>query len=214
MMQIVNFSIGVPKLMEYGDNKQVETGICKESVEEAVLTKDGFIGDGVADLKHHGGPDRAVCIYPYEHYALWEKEFGQVLPACSFGENLTVSNMLEENVNIGDIYQIGEAVIQVTQGRVPCSTINKRTNIPQLMKRMVETNFTGYLCRVLQEGTINKDSSIQLVKKHPKNFSVLQANEVNFRHQRDAEAIKALLKVEELADEWKETLNKRLSKLI
>lgn len=213
IMEIVNLSIGLPKKMEYGNNQQMETGICKDTVDEAFLTSNGFIGDGVADLKHHGGLDRAVCIYPYEHYLLWEKEFGEPLPKCSFGENLTVTNMLEEDVNIGDIFQIGEAVIQITQGRIPCNTINRRTNIPHIMKRIVATGYTGYLCRVLVEGTIRKDSSIQLIKKHPKNISVLYANEIQFRLQKDHAAIHSLLEIDELANEWKETMQKRLSKI-
>lgn len=211
-VKIVNLSIGLPKTMQY-DNKEMQTGIAKETVDEAFLTFDGFVGDGVADLKHHGGPDRAVCVYPYEHYLLWEKEYGIPLKACSFGENLTVTNMLEEEMNIGDVIQVGEAIIQITQGRVPCNTINRRTNNPQLMKRIVETGFTGYLCRVLKEGKIRKDSSIQLINKHPKNLSVLYANEIQFRLHKDKAAIQSLLEVDELATEWKEKMNTRLSKI-
>lgn len=70
-MKLENFSIGKPKEMQYGDNKEVLTGICKETVQEAFLTVDGFKGDQVADLRYHGGLDRAVCLYPYEHYQLW-----------------------------------------------------------------------------------------------------------------------------------------------
>lgn len=212
-IRLINFSIGLPKKMTYENEKQVETAICKESVEEAFLTKDGFMGDGVADLKHHGGPDRAVCVYPYEHYALWEKEFGTTLPDSTFGENITVTNMLEENVYIGDIYQLGDAIIQITQGRVPCSTINKRTGLPFLMKRMVETGFTGYLCRVLQEGKVQKNASISLIEKHPKAISILFGNEVYFRGQKDVEAMQSLLSVNELADDWKDYMMKRLTKV-
>ncbi|MDI7742090.1 MOSC domain-containing protein [Lysinibacillus fusiformis] len=212
-VQLKNFSIGLPKKMTYENEKQVETAICKEPVAEAFLTKDGFVGDGVADLKNHGGFDRAVCVYPYEHYALWEKEFGTPLPDSTFGENITVTNMLEADVCIGDIYQLGDAVIQVTQGRVPCSTINKRTGLPFLMKRMVETGYTGYLCRVLQEGKVQKNSAITLIEKHPKAISILFGNEVYFRGQKDVEAMQKLLAVNELAEEWKEYMTKRLTKL-
>lgn len=113
-IKIENFSIGQPKEMHYGENQEVVTGICKETVEEAFLSFDGFRGDGVADLRHHGGLDRAVCVYPYEHYQLWEKEFGVPLPRSTFGENLTVSGMLESDIHIGDVFRVGEAVIQVT----------------------------------------------------------------------------------------------------
>jgi MOSC domain-containing protein YiiM len=213
-IELRNFSIGLPKAMKYGNNEKMNTGICKQTTEEAFLKKDGFLGDGVADLQYHGGPDRAVCVYPYEHYLAWEKEFRQPLPPSNFGENITVTNMLEKDVHIGDIFCLGEAVIQVTQGRVPCSTITKRTNNPFLLKRMVQTGFTGYLCRVLEEGMVRKDSQIQRLETHPKQVTILYGNQIYFHRPKDIEGMKKLLTVEELADEWKDMLESRLNKLI
>ncbi|KMY54406.1 sulfurase [Bacillus sp. FJAT-27231] len=213
LIELKNFSIGLPKTMKYGNDQEMETGICKQTVEEAFLTKEGFRGDGVADLRYHGGPDRAVCVYPYEHYLRWEEEFANPLSPSTFGENITVTNMLEKDIYIGDIFRLGEAVIQVTQGRIPCSTITKRTNNPALLKRIVQTGLTGYLCRVLEEGIVRKDSNIALLESHPKQVSILEANEIYFRKPKDSEGMKRILAVEELADEWKEMLTERLSKL-
>ena len=209
---IVNFSIGLPKELKYGKGQVMDTGICKQAIDEAYLTKDGFRGDGVADLKHHGGFDRAVCIYPFEHYAKWEKEFGKPLDAAAFGENLTVSNMLEENVCIGDIFQVGDAVIQITQGRIPCSTISKRVDNPLILKRLVETGFVGYLCRVIKEGTVRSDSVISLVERHPQEVSVLYCMDTYFHSTEDVEAMKKILNVPELADIWREKLETRVEK--
>ncbi len=211
--ELKNLSIGLPKKMKYGTDKEMETGICKEAIEMAVLSKDGFRGDGVADLRHHGGLDRAVCVYPHEHYSLWEQEFNNVLPRSAFGENITVTNMLEQDVHIGDIFRLGDAVIQITQGRIPCSTITKRTDMPPLLKRMVETGFTGYLCRVLEEGAVRKDSTITLVESHPKQVSILFANQVYYHMQKDIEAINKVLDVQELAHDWRERLTKRVEQL-
>lgn len=213
IIEIKKFSIGLPKKMKYGNDQEMYTGICKETIDEAYLTKDGFHGDGIADLKHHGGPDRAVCMYPYEHYSLWEKEFGTPLSSSTFGENLTVTNMLEKDVHVGDIFRVGEAVIQITQGRIPCSTITKRTNNPLLLKRMVETGFTGYLCRVLEEGVVRMNSEIRLLESHPKKVSILYCNEIYFHKLKDVEGIKRILEVEELAEEWRVKLENRLHKL-
>ena len=212
-IELKNFSIGLPKKMKYGNDKEIDTGICKQTIKEAFLTKEGFRGDGVADLRYHGGPDRAVCVYPYEHYLLWEKEFKNPLPSSTFGENLTVTNMLEKDIFIGDIFLLGSAVIQVTQGRIPCSTITKRTNNPSLLKWMVQTGFTGYLCRVLEEGIVCKDSKITLLESHPKQVSILYGNGIYFHKQKDVEGIKRVLDVQELANEWKELLVNRLNKL-
>lgn len=209
-IELINFSIGLPKIIKYGNDKEINTGICKQTTEEAFLTKEGFLGDGVGDLRYHGGLDRAVCVYPFEHYLLWEKEFAKPLPPSNFGENLTVTNMLEKDVHIGDIFRLGEAIIQITQGRVPCSTITKRTNNPLLLKRMVQTGFTGYLCRVLEEGMVRKDSQITLLKSHSKQVSILYANEIYFYRQEDIEGIKKIIAVEELATEWKGIMESRL----
>ena len=212
--EIKNLSIGLPKIMKYGNGNEIESGIGKNPVEEAYLTKKGFRGDGVADLRYHGGLDRAVCIYPYEHYLLWKEEFkNNLLSIPTFGENLTVTNMLEKDVNIGDIYRLGDAIIQITQGRIPCSTITKKTNNPLLLKRMIQTGYTGYLGRVLEEGIVNKNSKIELLDSHPKQVSILYANMIYYHNKTDSNGIRRILDVGELANEWKELLLNLLNKI-
>ncbi|RKQ33565.1 MOSC domain-containing protein [Oceanobacillus halophilus] len=210
--EIKYFAVGKPKKMTYGNGKEMNTGIKKEEVEVAFLARDGFFGDGVADLKNHGGLDRAVCIYPYEHYSMWENEFNTSLDCAAFGENLTVTNMLEHDIHIGDTFQLGNAVIQVTQGRIPCSTINKRTNIPTLLKRLVETGYTGYLCRVLEEGKVRKNSKLELLTSPKKKICVHDATMTLLHRHDDLDAMNRLLKVPELADEWQKKLRKRIEK--
>ena len=83
-----------------------------------------------------------MCIS--EHYLLWEKEFKNSLPSSTFGENLTLTNMLEKDICIGDIFRLGDAVIQITQGRIPCSTITKRTTRAQFFSK----NYALSLCNV------------------------------------------------------------------
>ncbi|WP_228548287.1 MOSC domain-containing protein [Sporosarcina obsidiansis] len=206
-------SIGLPRTLQTVDGKEFISAICKESSTEAYLSIDGFRGDGIADTKHHGGPDRGVCIYPAEHYPYLENEFSCTLPSSTFGENLTVSGMIEDDVCIGDIFHVGEAVIQVTQGRIPCSKINKRTGLPDLMKKIVETGFTGYLCRVLEEGIVRDDSRITLMKRDPHGVSILFANEVYFHRSRDLEGLKRIAAVDALATDWQEKIAKRIMKL-
>lgn len=210
---IKNFAIGLPAKMAYGQDMEMVTAIRKKPVQEAYLSKESFRGDDVANKKHHGGPDRAVCIYPIEHYALWEQEFEQRLPAAAFGENLTVSNMLEKDVFIGDVFQIGETVVQVTQGRVPCNTIDRRMEMAPLLKAMVKTGFTGYMCRVIEEGFIRADSGIRLIERGKGEVSVLYANDVNFHQTEDSDAIRKVLEADALAIKWRERLEKKLLKL-
>ncbi|PID03437.1 MOSC domain-containing protein [Sporosarcina sp. P2] len=203
----------MPRIVQSTTGGEFSSAICKQSVEEAFLSVDGFQGDGIADTKHHGGPDRAVCVYPSEHYTFWEKKFSCTLPSSTFGENLTVDGMLEKDICIGDVFAVGDAVIQVTQGRVPCSTISKRTGLPDLMKGMVNTGFTGYLCRVVEEGIVRLDSTITSLQQDPNQVSILYANEVYFQRPKDVEGLKRILGVDALAEEWRDMLMKRLEKL-
>ncbi|CRK84619.1 MOSC domain-containing protein [Neobacillus massiliamazoniensis] len=121
--------------------------------------------------------------------------------------------MLERDVFIGDTYQIGEAIIQVTQSRIPCSTISKRLGIPGILPRIVATGYTGYLCRVLEEGIVRKDSQIKLLERHPDSVSILFSNEVYFHRRKDIEAMEKIVAVPELAEDWSEPLTGRLAKL-
>ncbi|MEN3132592.1 MOSC domain-containing protein [Bacillus cereus] len=153
-----------------------------------------------------------MCV-PTRALRTMEEEFQTTLPASTFGENITVTNMLERDVCIGDTYQLGETIIQVTQARVPCSTISKRLGIPGILPRIVATGFTGYLCRVLQEGTVRKDSKITLLERQPSNVSVLFSNEIYFHNRKDKDGIEKILAVPELADIWRGQLEDRLAKL-
>jgi MOSC domain-containing protein YiiM len=207
--QIKNLAIGKPK--EYLWNKTKEfSAIGKISITEVDLKKAGFIGDQVANLDFHGGVDRAVCLYPFEHYAKWEKEFQLELPLPAFGENITATGMLENDVNIGDIYQIGETVIQVTQGRIPCSTISSFNGVDKFLNRVFTTGFTGYFFRVLEEGILTKNSEIKLVEPHPKKVSVLFANQILLHDHKNQQGIEKILEVEELAEVWRGKLKKLL----
>jgi len=212
-MKLIAISVGKPKTVRNELGEELRSGIFKNQVTEGYLTKDGFENDGVADLKHHGGLDRAVCMYSVEHYWNWEKEFRMNFPVSAIGENLLVENMLEENIHIGDQFAIGEAIIEVTQGRVPCNTINKRTGIKNLMKRMIETGHTGYLCRVIKEGRITNTDRIERVFEHPEKITVSYAHSIYFYQRDSKEGIENVLKVNELADEWKVKLEKMLSKI-
>ncbi|GKV70159.1 sulfurase [Sporosarcina sp. NCCP-2716] len=208
-MQLTHLATGLPRTIRTAKGRDLLTGICKQEVTEAFLTKDGFQQDDVADKKHHGGPDRAVCVYPAEHYLEWNETFGCTLPQAAFGENLTVAGMTEADVCIGDIYRIGDVRIQVTQGRIPCSTIDQRLGYP-VMKAMIETGFTGYLCRVLEEGSVPADAEITLEEKDPNGVTVLEANTVYFHRPRDIEGIRRVLDIGPLAEEWRRKFTKLL----
>lgn len=211
-VSIHSLHVGVPRTLKH-DGENYISAIHKESIHEAYLTKDGFREDQVADKKHHGGSDRAILVYPYEHYELWNNEFQTTLKIPAFGENLTISGMTESHVHIGDVYQIGAAVVQVSQGRIPCNTLSKYNGINEILPRLVETGYTGYLCRVIEEGVISKVSNINLLEREPDSESVLFGNKTYFHDRSNKEALEKILANKFLADEWKQKVNKLLLKL-
>ncbi|WP_180955670.1 MULTISPECIES: MOSC domain-containing protein [Bacillus] len=208
---IISLSVGEPKDFRW-QGREEKSAICKKPIQEVLLTKEGFIGDGVANHEFHGGPERAVCLYPFEHYSLWEKEFKIPLQLPAFGENITIAGMTEADVYIGNIYKLGTAVVQISQGRVPCSTISKHNAIDELLKRIVDTGYTGYFFRVLEEGMVFENSHMQLVEENEKKVSILFANQTLFHDRKNKEAIEKILEVEELASVWHEKLKRELQK--
>lgn len=209
MAQILYLNVGKPELRNW-NGKQELSAIGKKRVTQSFLSKESFQGDGVAATEYHGGPDRAVCFYPVEHYRQWSKEFGRNIDYPTFGENISAPGMMEGDVYIGDIYRLGDATVQVSQGRVPCSKISKNNDLNQLLKRVVETGYTGYFFRVIEEGMVYGDSALTLLERQQNDVSILKGNEIFFHQRKDIRAIETLLGVEGLAEAWKEDLKKLL----
>lgn len=210
-MKIVSLNVGKPKVVQL-NGKEVTTGFYKEAVHEPLyLSKLNFDGDGQAEA-YHGGVDKAVCVYPYEHYAYWEQELNRKLSSVAFGENLTVTGMLESDVHIGDIFQIGQAVVEVTQPRRPCYKISGRHDVKDLTLRVQNSGYTGFYLRVLEEGDIGPDSTIERLLLHPAQVTVAFANEHMYHSLGHIEAIQQILAVDALSESWRIKFMKHLEK--
>lgn len=181
-------------------NKTMETAVRKKTMEEPIfLSKLGLIGDEQADKRFHGGEDRALCQYPYDYYPYWDDLFSHTDGTSRFGENLTTLGMTEDNTHIGDIFTFGEAVIQVSEPREPCSTIAARYGIPDLVKRMVTTGYTGFMFRVLKEGMVRVQDEIVLVEPHPMLVSVSFVNDFMYHDRKNKEKREKVLAVDALS---------------
>ncbi|MGG6309472.1 MOSC domain-containing protein [Paenibacillus macerans] len=211
-MAIRSINVGRPVQVEH-QGKPVLSGIFKTPVEGPLhLSTVNFAGDEQADLRFHGGPDKAVCVYPYERYAYWEREFGMTLGWGAFGENITTEGMLEEDIRIGDKFRLGEAVVQVSQPRQPCFKVGVKHGLPELPIRIQQTGYTGYYFRVLQEGKVRPEDSLQLIEKHPAGVTLAYANRVMHVDKDDADGMRRILAVDELSASWRETLTARLNR--
>jgi MOSC domain-containing protein YiiM len=134
--------------------RSVETGIRKQPVERAFVSVGGLEGDVVADQVNHGGPDQAVYVYSAEDLAWWEQELGAELPPGSFGENLTLSSFGTAPVRIGDRYRVGEATLQATAARIPCSVFAQHVARSRWVKRFAAARRPGFYARVLEAGVV------------------------------------------------------------
>ncbi|GGN92320.1 MOSC domain-containing protein [Saccharibacillus kuerlensis] len=211
--KVASVNVGLPKSVPNG-RKEVETGIFKHRVEGTVrLSQLGFEGDGQADLKNHGGPDKAACVYSIDRFPFWENGVLPKLEPGAFGENLSIEGGAEEDFCIGDTYAIGEAIVQLSQPRQPCFKLSVRYGVPELPAKVQETGYSGFYFRVLKEGDVRAGDRLKLLQRHPAGVTVMRANEIKYRLKDDAEAIRSLLAVEELAQSWREPLEKRLALL-
>ena len=209
--QLLSLNIGLPKEVTYG-GKVVHTGINKKQVKEPVyLSFVKFNGDGQADLVHHGGVDKAVCVYTGDHYPYWEKELNQDLVYGAFGENITVSSMREEDVCIGDTFELGQAIVQVTQPRQPCFKLAKKYNIPKLPLYFQETGYTGFYFRVLKEGWVSSVDTLKRLQSDPKGVSIAFANRIMHKEKQNIEGVKRILEVNALSCSWRKSFEKRIS---
>ncbi|QUG84114.1 MOSC domain-containing protein [Bacillus nitratireducens] len=208
--EILSLNIGLPKEVIYG-GKLIQTGINKVETKEPIyLSFVKFKGDGQADLVHHGGVDKAVCVYSGEHYGYWGKELNQDLVYGAFGENITVSGMREEDVCIGDTFQLGEAIVQVTQPRQPCFKLAKKYNVPKLPLYFQETGYTGFYFRVLKEGWVSPVDTLKLLKSDSKGITVAFANCIMHKENQNMEGLKRILEVHALSTSWRKTFEKRM----
>lgn len=209
-MIIQSINVGKPAQVSFG-GKEISTGIHKTGVREPLyLSRLNLDGDRQADLVHHGGVDKAVCVYPYEHYAYWETELNRSLTFGAFGENLTTEGMLEKDVCIGDIYRLGEAVVQVSQPRQPCFKLGVKYGVPELPLKVQQTGYTGYYFRVLTEGIVSPADSLLLKERHPAEVTISFANSIMYHEKGNIDGIQRILDVEALSDSWRQTLTKRL----
>jgi MOSC domain-containing protein YiiM len=209
--------VGLPRqLGAEGASEPMErlwtTGFIKEPVAGPVrLGVTNLEGDGQADLVHHGGPDKAVLAYAAEHYDAWRQELALPdLPLAAFGENFTIAGQSEASVCIGDVWQVGDTLLQVSQPRQPCWKLARRWRIKTLALRVQETGRTGWYLRVLQVGIVEAGMPLELRERPHATWTVQRANQIMHVDKSDLRLAGELAELPELAPNWKATLRRRV----
>ena len=215
-MHLISIHIGMPKI--YGDPSKIsiferewQTGFYKEPALGSVkLTSQGIIGDGQADIEAHGGPNKAICVYPSEHFEFWRKEIALEMKGGAFGENFTISNVLETEVSIGDIFKVGDVIVQVTQPREPCWKLARRWKVKKLSALVQQSGRTGWYFRVLQEGEIKAPDKIELIERPHEEWTIEKCNRVMHHLKKDKDLASELASLPELSKSWQTSLLNRV----
>ncbi|KHF40031.1 MOSC domain-containing protein [Halalkalibacter okhensis] len=204
---IVSLNVGTTKNIAGDHEKEVLSAINKQSIKERVLhlSSTQIEGDEQADLINHGGLDKAVCVYPYEHYHYWHKLLGFPLLVGAFGENITLRGFTEADTFIGDIFQWGEAIVQVSQPRRPCFKVAKRHGVNKFPLYIKETGYSGYYLRVLQTGNISAKDPL-IFQERKTDCSIEYVNKITYHDKQNQQAINRLVELKELSPAWKASL--------
>lgn len=210
---LASLQVGRPQLLQHG-SKEVLSGIFKLASEEAHHVRSlGIEGDGQGDTVHHGGPDKAICAYFVNRYPYWSERFGRALHNGAFGENFSLTDWTEDQLYIGDIVEIGDVTLQVSQPRQPCYKLGLRNDWPELPALAQQTGYTGFYFRVLEEGIVRAGDTVVIRERHGAKFSIAAANQVMYKEKTNKRAIESLLDVDALAASWRDQLTARLNKL-
>jgi MOSC domain-containing protein YiiM len=208
---LLSLQAGRPRKMEF-EGKAWRSAIYKETIAGRVaLDPLNIAGDKQANLKFHGGPDKAVCCFPSEHFDFWREKLGrgEAFGFGAFGENFTLQGLTEQQVCIGDTFVVGSAVVQVTQPRQPCINLARKWESTQMPAEMIAAGHSGYYLRVLTPGDVAAGDSITLRDRPHPTMSVSTANDIMYRKAGGETSRLALMALPELSEEWREMLGRR-----
>ncbi len=203
-MKILSVNVSRPQPIVL-EGRQLLTGIFKQPVEGPVyISRLNVEGDSQADPTVHGGLDKATYAYPHEHYAFWEKHMGaKPYPMGQFGENLTTHGLLEDELYIGDIIRAGSAALQVSHPRQPCWKLGAKMGKMSFIREFQQSLRVGFYFRVMEEGNIKKDDTIEFIERDPAAVTVAELASLLDLKQFDSPLAKRILKIESLADKYR-----------
>lgn len=213
-MKLVSVNVGLPREVVH-KGKTVKTGIFKEPVAGRIrLRALNLDGDRQADLSVHGGPSKAVYVYPSEHYGYWRQELpGMDLPWGMFGENFTTEGLREDQVNIGDRFRVGSAEVMATEPRLPCYKLGVKFGREDIVKRFLQSGRTGFYVAVLREGEVGAGDGIERIGRERNNITVPDITRLYINRNysmADLEMVQRATQLEALPESWREYFREKL----
>ncbi|WP_024878192.1 MOSC domain-containing protein [Methylosinus sp. LW3] len=216
MNLMIETLFAAPALISLGP-RAAPSGIAKSAAPPPWrILSDGLCGDCQGDLRHHGGPEKALHHYPRDHYDAWAKEEPELADALAappaFGENISTLGVTERDVCIGDVFTFGSALLQVSQGRQPCWKLNVRFARPDMARRVQTSGRTGWYYRVLREGVAEPGASLQRVERPLPDWPLSRLNELLYLRMLDRDALAQMAELASLARNWRELAARRLAR--
>jgi MOSC domain-containing protein YiiM len=213
-MRLVSVNVGLPRSITW-KGRTVKTGIFKTPTHGRVRVRRlNLEGDRQADLSVHGGPDKAIYVYPSEHYDYWRGEFpGMELPWGMFGENFTTIGLLEGAVNVGDAFRIGSAVAMVTQPRVPCYKLAAKFGREDIVKRFLASGRSGFYLKVIQEGEVGAGDAIERLSQDAHSVTVADVAKLYRDGGDEVGLLQRAVQVEALPENWREHFQQQIEQL-
>ncbi|HXX18042.1 MAG TPA: MOSC domain-containing protein [Candidatus Acidoferrum sp.] len=210
-MKVVSLNVGLPRAVLYMD-REILTAIFKSPAAGPVLLRRlNLDGDHQADLSVHGGKNKAVYAYPSEHYDYWREQLPDYeFTWGNFGENLTTEGLREENACIGDHFRIGEAIVKVTQPRLPCYKLGIRFDRPDIIKRFVASRRSGIYFSVVEEGFVSTGDTVEKIHQDERRISIADVNQAYVHTRENVDLARRIVSLEILPrglhDEFVESL--------
>ena len=204
-MKIISVNVGLPRLV-LRNGEPVSTGIFKEPVSGHIKLRTlNLDGDRQSDLSVHGGPEKAVYLYPSEHYEFWKRELPDMdLPWGIFGENFTSEGIFETGTNIGDKFRIGSAELMVTQPRMPCYKLGIRFGRADIIKRFLASERSGFYFSVLKEGGVGAGDQIEPLEKNASGVRVVDVTRLYGSDRENVDLLRHAIATEALPESWRD----------
>lgn len=213
-MKIKYVSVGLPHIVDAGNENFVTTAIFKKPVNGTVrVGKLNIEGDGQADLRVHGGPTKAVYCYPSEHYEFWVKEMpDHAFEPANFGENLTTEGLLESDLFIGDRLRIGTAEFVVTEPRMPCYKLGVRFGRKDIIRRFLQSLRSGFYLGVEKTGELQAGDEIEFLSRDENCVSVKDIVRIFAFERDDRGTMEKALELDSLPESWKSSFRELLAR--
>ena len=207
--RVLSVNVGRPRQFDY-NGRPARSAIWKSPVAGRVRARGvNLDGDDQADRRAHGGFDKAVYAYAIEDMRWWEQELGRSFEYGEFGENLTIEGLAVNDALVGERWEIGTAVLEVSEPRIPCWRLGVRMNDQMFVRRFTEAFRPGSYLRIIGEGDLRAGDEVRVIYRPHHDLTIRDVFRI---YSRDQEEVERLIAIQQMSESWKKWAKTRLQK--